>query len=272
MAKEVFYGNFSCGHPGNIEIDTLLFQTFRDQEEEAKRKFSRLCPECFAKQLAKQKEEDFIKSFANAQKMNIPSLIGTLKQVPYAYVLREKMIQKFIQLQNSKNQKRLLKDLSITKEDIGKILFYILNKYTDSSWYIKRKDYDISLILRLELKRVIKSNCQLELEKQIEKDKSENTIYVNKEDKSFAHIYLIYSFIIIDYKKQKEFIEIVKSFGFKWEEKWIRSVNVNESYKDIITKISIELLSNGINCYIQNKSCRKNVLKFLEGGNFYGQT
>ena len=83
-------GTYSCGHEGTVNITGPS----KDRQRKADYIFSGLCPECYKKQLEKEKEEKDIEAARKAKEMDLPELSGTEKQVAWANTLRMSQIEK----------------------------------------------------------------------------------------------------------------------------------------------------------------------------------
>ncbi len=257
MGKEIIHGTFSCNHEGTIEIDETVFHSTEQKDREIRRLFKRMCPDCYKKFIEEQKTKNFIEAFTHAEELHLPPLEGTENQIKYAYVIRKRIIENILKFIKNKDTKKLR--CAVNK--LSKTLNYIIKTYTEAAWYIERKDYDVSIILRIESKKALKTKNQLLLEKQIEKDKKNNSIIVSPNNLAIAHITYNYDAIKITYQKDTTFSSIVKSFGFRWKDVWVKYLKDNDNYKEIILKLSLQLLEAGINCYIQQKNIRDIVIE-----------
>lgn len=84
-------GIYICGHEGSVKI----FGPLSDIEWKKERAFERLCPECYQKQKEEKREQEYKEAAEKAAAMGLPELIGTEKQVPYAVVLRNRIINRY---------------------------------------------------------------------------------------------------------------------------------------------------------------------------------
>lgn len=85
-----FYGTFSCGHEGRVNITGPT----KNRQWIADRKFERLCPECYEKQLKTKFESERVEALEKAKEMELPELTGSEKQIAWAVTLRQKFIEK----------------------------------------------------------------------------------------------------------------------------------------------------------------------------------
>lgn len=83
-------GIYSCGHEGSVYIYGKS-----DYREWRKEKiFSGICPDCYKKQLAKERTVAKEAAMEEAKEMQLPELFGTEKQVAWAVTLRSECINK----------------------------------------------------------------------------------------------------------------------------------------------------------------------------------
>lgn len=86
----------ACGHNETV----VLYGKSRDREWRLEQvEPSKLCYECYQKQLAEQREKENREAAEAARAMNLPQLTGTEKQVAWAETIRQKMladIDKFV--------------------------------------------------------------------------------------------------------------------------------------------------------------------------------
>lgn len=79
----------ACGHTETV----VLFGKNKDREWRLERvEPSKLCYECYQKELARKREEENRESAEAAKEMNLPTLTGTEKQVAWAETIRQRII------------------------------------------------------------------------------------------------------------------------------------------------------------------------------------
>lgn len=86
-----YYGTYSCGHEGRVNITG----PGKDRGWKIERRFSGLCPECYKKQMETEREKENEESRKISEEMNLPELTGTPKQIAWANTLRLEALNKF---------------------------------------------------------------------------------------------------------------------------------------------------------------------------------
>ncbi|MFE7151463.1 hypothetical protein, partial [Heyndrickxia sporothermodurans] len=128
-----YYGTFSCGHEGRVSI----IGPTKDRQWKADREFEGLCEDCYTKSREEAKERKRQEALRLAEEMELPELQGTAKQIAWAVTLRQETIERFEELLEMSDT-----DFSFegkTKDDIKKVLHYLLETKTTASFYINNR-------------------------------------------------------------------------------------------------------------------------------------
>lgn len=125
--QEKFYGTFKCGHEGEVYTGGYSDE-YRQQA--ADDKFSHeLCPHCYQKKI----EEDREKAKKEAERLNLPELTGSVKQINWAVSIRNEYINEmkpFIEYAKNKDN------------DFNRLFIKVANdiqNITDSSYWIDNR-------------------------------------------------------------------------------------------------------------------------------------
>lgn len=143
-----FYGTYACGHEGRVQI----YGPTKDRQWKADREFSKLCPECWAKKLAEDRERQNAEATAKAAEMGLPELTGTPKQVAWANTLRQRLIDKFDEEFKDDRRKELYKKrYGVSMDDLKN---FIVRNRTEATYYIDRRNDSIFRIIEEEVKNM----------------------------------------------------------------------------------------------------------------------
>lgn len=247
-----YYGTYNCGHEGRVNI----IGPTKDRQWKADRHFNSLCSDCYA--LRKQEEVERLTA-----ERDLPELSGTEKQVAWANTLRAKLVQKIeriqeeqynytrLELQSSGYEKAdVLENLAY--QDVKEVLDFILVNRTEAKYYIDNRDESIFRIIANEVEEALKTEDEIaidELEKKQEKEaKKESTLYPEKANYNVpAEIIIKEDSVSALYEKNKDFIDVVKSLGYRWDgSKWHRNISeTTGSNIDRAAELGNKLLNAG---------------------------
>ena len=145
-----FYGTYSCGHDGAIQI----YGPTKDREWKVKYEFDRLCPKC--RELEKQKciDEENKNAMDASIQMGLPMLTGTERQIAWATTIRYEHIKTVRRaLEKYKKDKVVFVFGSVTTEQWKAIFDDLVNDETESKFWIENRKID-------EIWNVIEKNCK----------------------------------------------------------------------------------------------------------------
>lgn len=263
-----YYGTYSCGHEGRVNI----IGPTKDRQWKADSYFNSLCSDCYA--LKKQEEVERI-----ITERDLPELSGTEKQVAWANTLRVKLVQKIermqeeqynytrLELQSSGYEKAdVLENLAY--QDVKEVLDFILVNRTEAKYYIDNRDESIFRIIANEAEEAFKTEDEIaidELEKKQEQEaKKESTLYPEKANYNVpAEIIIKEDSVYALYEKNKDFIDVVKSLGYKWDgSKWYRNISeITGLNKDRAAELGNKLLNAGFPVIIYDPQIAGNAVK-----------
>lgn len=249
---------FSCGHLETISL--IGPHTERQRRIEYYETYCK-CEQCSRIEYEKRIQEANERAKQESEKLELPELEGTEKQVDWANTLRMNLITQYYKLKEKYNK---------FPDDFENLFIRLINK-SEAKFFIENRSSDLKKILIIiqrelesEKENVIneenrKQQEELDfLEKEAEK---EMTIFVN-ETNDVAKIEIFNNTITVFYKYDKLFIEIVKSLGFEWNNKW-QLVITGETYgiiEDRAAELGIKLIENNINVLVTDESVRNKIL------------
>lgn len=263
-----YYGVYSCGHEGRVDI----IGPGKDREWKKERAFSKLCPECYKKYLEEKREEENKEAAKLSAEMELPDLSGTPKQVAWANTLRINFIDKFSKLMDSLGSQRrrisLYDDAGtviwISREILTDMEDWILNNKSDARFWIDFRNDDSIKYIEIafhgmeEEKNVIPEGIKEEID-QINADLTISP--ENKEKDGIVQISETNDSIKALYIKDKDFIDIVKSLGYRWTGIWEKSITeYTGSAIDRAAELGNKLLSNGFTVKFPNSDSRNKAI------------
>jgi len=143
-----FYGTYACGHEGRVQI----YGKVRDRQWKADREFSKLCPECWEKELQKRREQENAEAAAKAAEMGLPELTGTPKQVAWANTLRQRLIDTYEEFFDRERRKQRYNEKYGVNMD--EVLEFILKNHTEASYYIDHRGWTLLEIIEENIKKM----------------------------------------------------------------------------------------------------------------------
>lgn len=134
--QEKFYGTFKCGHEGEVYTGGYSDE-YRQQA--ADDKFSHeLCPHCYQKKI----EEDREKAKKEAERLNLPELTGSIKQINWAISIRSEYINEM---------KPFIEHANNNSNDFNRLFVKIANdiqNITDSSYWIDNRKQNFPELIK----------------------------------------------------------------------------------------------------------------------------
>lgn len=273
MAK--YEVTFQCGHVGIIDV----WGKTKEREWRIRNAKFNLCPECLEKERTEQRE----KAQKEANLLGLPELKGSEKQVNWALTLRKDFIKEFNAfIEEYKKEKQSFKvaihyidpdvDTNIdyipdidAAEAFKQIRDYILLNKTYAKHYIEHRHNPEGHIVAV-WREVFKSNKIKEEEQLLAQIKAEATVI--PEDKitdSVAEINVYKDKITTIFKKDSDFIDLVKSLGYQWswnDRVWYRNINIlTGSAEDRAAELGNKLLNAGYPIMIMEPEIREKAIK-----------
>ncbi len=201
-----YYGNFNCGCDGRVNI----IGPTKDRQYKADRRFDNLCESCYQQSLIEQNRA----SEKQSLKLDLPSLIGTEKQVSWANTIRVNFYTEIMQKIDNKETQDIADNFFLCK--------------LDSKYWIDSRHYSVQALLEeiLKLNKETKETAIMQaLENEVITESTVSPSMLN-----YAGVVKIEyntNEVRVIYEKNKEFRQIVKSLGFRWNlEKacWIKTI------------------------------------------------
>jgi len=246
MAK--YSGTFSCGHEGRVDV----VGPTKNRQWIVDRKFEGMCTECYVIHLQEQREKANIEASEKAKEMELPVLQGSEKQVAWANTLRQKLIDNI-----TKSIETSTKEENTEQTEVMKVVLdYMMINKIEAKFYIdNREDYTDTIMINLYTES--KDAAEIEKKEIASKEVIEEGIVSPIEVKHVGIVKIIAKEekILVEYDKNEEFRQIVKSLNFKWDGIWERKVNeLIGNSTDRAAELGNKLLNAGftISCIDEN--------------------
>ena len=260
-----YYGTFSCGCEGRVNI----IGPSKDRDWKKQRAFSKECDKCYREKLEKARELDNKRALELAKEMELPELEGTEKQVAWANTIRQSLIDKvasFIgkgDLGSFDNEaKQRIKDIN----NISVVLDYVIDKKVSAEFWINNRESikwdNIEFIFKDYIKDALPTDEEVQ-EKITQQDIELESIISPKEviKPGVVEINLVDNTVELVYQKDNDFIECVRSLGYRWKGKWRKNITeLTGSYKDRMAEIGNLLLNEGFSIRIYNSEIRQKAI------------
>jgi hypothetical protein len=150
----------ACGH----EETVVLFGKMKDREWRLEKvEPSKLCSECWQKEVERKREEETKKAAEEAKESGLPELTGSEKQVAWAERIRIQLLSGLEELAARMAERpENMKKVGITLEQVDEAMKAIQQK-TSASWWIDHRDagaYNLAEIMLKELKAIAASESK----------------------------------------------------------------------------------------------------------------
>lgn len=257
-----YYGTFICEHEGRVNIVGPI----KDRQRKADNKFSRLCPECYAKYLEEERQKKNLEAAEAAKEMELPELEGTQKQVDWANAIRVDFINKLSSIKEDPTsfKKTLMYDLPKAEiieviNSIDDITEELINK-SKAHFFIDNRDNFIETV-NATYKEIL-----------IKRDKEKNTAdevilesVVSPVEIKYAGVVTIEfddNIVRAYFEKNYDFIDIAKGLKFRWQGKyWYRKISEsNGEASDRAAELGSKLLNKGFSICIIDEETRNKAI------------
>lgn len=247
-----YSGVYSCGHDGRVNI----IGPTKDRERKAGWHFSGLCPECYKKKQEEKREAANKEAAEKSVEMELPDLSGTEKQVAWANTLRIKVIDD-LNSRCDKVEKKLkergvdtIPDEGIGIKEIADAVQWFIKSHTDARYWIDTRDIDFSLKKVVnEYKKYLEEKANSDVLKEMNDEKESLTVSPECESvkNGIVKIKIKDEYLSSEYVKDYEFMEIVKSLGYKWNgTSWIKRITeYTGTAEDRAAELGNKLLNAG---------------------------
>lgn len=272
-----YYGTFSCGHEGRVNI----IGPTKDREWKKEKAFEKLCPECYEKYLAEEREKANKEAMKKAEEMEFPVLLGTERQVAWANTLRNAVVDRYEKQLKSfeerlEQAKKYLEEMEAkgipsdkkiedvklfvynkeskkvctSKEEISDAFDYAILKYTEAKFWIESRFNSEILADFVEEYRKCKIENDIPKDvKQEANDLKENlTVAPEIENLKSGIVEIEYkdNILYARYIKDDDFIRIIKELNYKWEGVWCKKITeYTGTSRNRAAELGNILLSNG---------------------------
>lgn len=263
-----FYGEYTCGHEGR----TNVVGPTKNRQYIADRNFAKMCPDCYEKHIAEEREKANIEAEKKAAEMELPILSGSEKQITWANTIRQDAINKletsviyyskednFFKISQERGKSKFFgaKEYSTLE-----FLQWILKNKTTAKFYIdNRFDFTDAFV------EFLSDTPEKKEEKKLEKEiKQESTVTPEKFITNVpAEINFTSEKITVKFEKNDTFRKIVKSLGYSWDGIWSKNITkTTGSAEERAAELGNKLLNAGFPITI----CDKNVLENAVAGKF----
>lgn len=215
-----YYGTYSCGHEGRVNV----VGKGSDRQWKVERHFEGICDAC----LQKQREEENQKATALAGEYGFPELTGTEKQIAWANSIRMEFYEACI-------EENCIPDVIITKE-------------TSAKFWIDNRDYlhDSDFLEHYQQK------CTKEKQEKALID-ADTVRPVKISHPGVVEIVERMNCICVIYEKDQDFMNLVKSYHYRWDGLWCRSLKETTGpFGERAAEIGHALLKNGFSICIHD--------------------
>lgn len=254
-----YYGEYACGHEGRVNI----IGPVRNRQWKMDKEFSKLCPDCYKKQLEQEREMANLEALKKAKEMDLPQLIGSPKQIAWANTLRQEFIEVFDNMPKlGKNLERW--GIDLTEDEVLDVRDYILENRTSANYFIKSRE-EIMQLIESEAKEALKTDEEKHIEREIEQEKQDGIIYPeNKQTDVAVEIEYTKRNISLKFEKNQMFIDLVKVWGYRWDREskiWYRTLDYTTgTFEDRVAEIGNKLLNAGFPVMILDENIRNKAI------------
>lgn len=263
-----YYGTYSCGHEGRVNI----IGPTKDRQRKSDWHFSGLCPECYKKQLEEERAAANKEAAEKSAEMELPTLTGTEKQIAWANTLRIRFVEEF----NETFFGRKRNKVTLWDEGGNPVMEEVSTIYASFDWGIKSKvearfwiDQRANSVTRTvfnlveEFKRLKKEKIPEEIRAEILDEECNRTAIPECSEKkpgiAIIEFNEVKCTLRAKYIKDIDFMEIVKSLGYKWKrEAWEREVTeYTGSSDDRAAELGNKLLLSGFTVQFPNMESKE---------------
>ena len=228
-----YYGTYSCGHEGRVGINGPT----KDRQRKADLRFSGLCPECYKKEQEEKRAKENAEAAEKSAEMELPELTGTEKQVSWANNIRLKIIENLTEYLNKlekymvKNGLEFAPNTEITIEELHNAFDWFMISKTEARYWIDIRQVGVKFGDIVNEYRVhIDDEIHEDVLKEIEEEKENYTVSPERKEKKPGIVEIVFdsdeSRIYAKYIKDSDFMEIVKSLGYRWSgAAWYKDIN-----------------------------------------------
>lgn len=130
-----YYGTYSCGHEGRVNI----VGPQKDRPWKIEHEFKKLCPDCYQKKLAKERAEKAEMAEKEAKEMELPELSGSEKQIAWANTLRMDFINFVKDKAESEEAKKMKGYSDENRDEVLQALDNFVRANTEAKYWIDNR-------------------------------------------------------------------------------------------------------------------------------------
>lgn len=257
------YGTYSCGHEGRVQI----YGPIKDRQWKADYHFDRICDDCRRKEI----EEENRKAKEESEAMGLKKLVGSPKQIDWATTIRKNFIYDFKETMEKlhKMKDQYADEYAKSKhslEDIERTFNYLLENKTKAAFWIDNRNKDIDALILTEIKN-IPTNQELEEQKLEEELRKESAVFPDdRKTDAIVNIIVSTDNVSAKFEKNKNFINVVKSLGYKWNGSvWKKDISeTTGTAEERAAELGNRLLNEGFPISILDEEIREKAIN----GNF----
>lgn len=255
-------GIYSCGHEGTVNI----VGPTKDRQWKIDREFSGLCPDCYRKQIEKERAAKNEAAERESEEMELPELSGTPKQISWANTIRVEIIKELSSeiasaIEKNENVVEFFDAfgdyLKIKLPDLEKVEDLLIQK-TESRFWIDRRSWRFIRYAeeaRRELEENEKNAIPEEVRQEMENEEAALTVEPENWEKDGIVVISVKSGRIeARYPRNDDFRKIVKSLGYVWDEVWHKKITeYSGPESDRVAELGNKLLADGFTVRFPNK-------------------
>lgn len=256
-----FEGTYSCGHEGRTQI----YGPVKNRQWIADNRFSNMCPDCWEKHLIEERKRKNEEAKKEAEKMELPKLTGSEKQVAWANTIRLEII-KNVEKDLEKHSDIIIfkKEKSNKKLDmINDALNYLLKNRTKASWFIKNRYKYLDTLLE-EAYDEMPTEEEIIEQKLEEEIKAEAIVQPEKKiHNKVAEINVSNKKVSVYYPKNDDFYKVIKTeLGYSWSgSQWEKKINyLTGEAEDRAAELGNKLLNSGFSIMILDEEIRQKAI------------
>lgn len=222
-----YKGTFACGHEGKVNVIGKM----KDREWKVNRLFSEVCEEC----RKKEQDEANKEALDKASKYDFPELTGSEKQVAWANTIRVDFFEWC-------NENKIYAENIIQTETTAK--FWIDNRGCRRLEFVE--NYNATKKVEKTEKRLLDADTVRPSE-----PKYDGVVEIVEQD----------SKIVLKYPRDYDFINLVKSYDYKWDGAWHRNITeMTGSFADRAAEIGHTLLKKGFSICIHDDNTKEKAI------------
>lgn len=248
-----YYGKFSCGHEGRVNI----IGPHKDRPRKIELAFSKLCPECYQEEMKKEREIRMKEAIRKTEEYDLPQLTGSEKQIAWAIQLRINFIEYVDELKKREGPNEIpvsepdKKLKCVTEIELDEAIDYGIMHHVDAKFWINNRSslYSVVVTLYKEFqKKKIEDQIQEDVKKELITEKERLTVSPEQIQKTGIVVIKKHgNKLMAEYVKDDLFRVIVKELKFSWNgENWFRNITECEgNIEDRAAELGHKLLTSG---------------------------